>query len=362
MQTKIRVLLFCLIVTVVVQGQGTEPLTGKPFRFDMARSGTVFWSDSPLQQAVSGLAKTRRVPIWIDRRCDPTQELDLVSQDPLIDCLWNLDASSDDLDVAWSPEIVYVGTNGSSDRWATVSVLHREMVKKLSRAQRQKCLAEKRWSWPRLSNPQDLLRDLEAEWGKPFLGRERVHHDLWPAAKYSSLPFFVRLELLLAGFDLSFDFDEEGNLRIREMPSKPRLARSISITAEQRENVDAILKKHPQATLSSGGTKLFASWSVHEHVRRATQKRTATKKASRDRLRYTLQARDQKLGPFLEQLGMQLQITCEFSPLAKKQYNQMISFEVERVSFRQLVAAILKEADLEFTLEGDNLTVKTPAE
>jgi len=361
-QTTFRIALFWLIIAAVASGQGTEQLTGKPFRFEMAQPGTIFWTDSPLQQAVAGLTQTRRVPIWLDRRCDPTSELSFVSQEPLNDCLWKLDESTEDLDIAWSSEMIYFGTKGSADRWATVTAAHRDMIKKRPKPQRQRYLAEKKWSWPRLTNPQELLRQLEKEWGSSFQGRERLHHDLWPAANYSALPFFVRLELLLSGFDLSFDFDEVGNPRIREMPRTPRVTRRIKITDEHRETLNGILKKHPQASLISEGTKLTASWVVHEQLRRATESPKPTETIPRHRMLYTLHARDQKLGPFLEQLTKQLQMKCEFSPQAKKKYDKMISFEVEQASFRELLTAMLKGTNLQFTLSGDVLEVRSTEE
>ena len=361
-QTTFLVLLFWLIVSVVARGQGTDPLTGKPYRFEITQPGTIFWSDSSLKEAFAGLTETRRVPVWMDRRCDPTLEVTYVSQDPLNECLAKLDESSADFDIAWSPEMIYVGRDGSADRWATINVAHRDMLKKLTRPQRQRCLSEKQWRWPRLTNPQDLLSELETEWGSPFSGRERVQHDLWPAAKYSRLPFFVRLELLVSGFSLTYDFDEKGNPRIRDMPEAPRVTRSIKSSEQLREKVDAVLEKHPRATLSPDRTKLTASWATHAQMRRETEKPKPPKTVPRHRLEYTLHARDQKLGPFLEQLSKQLQMTCEFSPGAKEQYDKMVSFEVERASLRKLIDAILSDTNLQFTIKGDQLKIRSAKE
>ena len=238
------------------------------------------------------------------------------------------------------------------------------MLKDLPHSQRQKWRSSRSWSWPRLADPQELLKELEAELGQEIKGREQVLHDLWPAADYPSLPLFARLELLLAGFDRTFVFTTDGHAVIRQMPSSPRVAESISVKAEHQKELQAILAATPPAKLSDDGRRLTASWRTHEQIRRATSPRKAKPPPlSQSNLRYTLRVKDRPLGPFLKQLSkQQLQLECEFSTIAAKRTNQMISFQVEKANLQELLTAILDPVSLDFSLSEDKLRVKDKTE
>lgn len=353
------------IISSPADAQDSGLLTGKRLQTELNRPGTIYWSDSPIREAFAGITNNRRVPVWIDRRCDPSHTVTLISQAALSDCLWELTQINEQLDVAWSQDLVYVGPPGEANRWATVNQRHREMLKRLPRAQRERWMSARSWHWNRLKNPQDLLRDLESELGQSIQGGHLIEHDLWPAAAYPPLPLFVRLELLLAGYGQTFVFASDGNAIVRRMPVAPRVTRANPIEpGHPKEKVlSKIITTSPSAELSENRLRLTASWSVHERIRRAVTPIKARPGArSRRNVRYTLRAKDQPLGVFLGQLSNQLQLECEFSPMAKTKANEMISFEVEKVSLRQLLSAIVEPLSLEYSLDENKLHIKTQSE
>ncbi len=48
--------------------------------------------------------------------------------------------------------------------------------------------------------------------------------------------------------------------------------------------------------------------------------------------------------------------------MAKTKSNEMISFEVEKVSLRHLLSAILEPVSLEYSLDGNKLRIKALTE
>lgn len=362
-QTITRTVLLSLIMSSWASAQGSDLLTGKKLKRELARAGTIYWSASPLREAFSSITTTRRVPVWIDRRCDPKQAVTLTSQAALDDCLWEVVESNERIDVAWSQDLVYVGPPHAANRWATVNELHRNMLKSLPHRQRDIWQQRKAWKWERLTNPQDLLLELERELGHSIDGRQRVLHDLWPAAEFPPLPLFVRLELLLSGYDCTFTFDAQRKPVIRKMPPAPRMTRTVSNVQEHQAALRKLLDSNPQAKLSDDGSRLTGSWRVHEAFRRAiTPRSNPPKQASWDDVQFTLRAKDQPLEQFLTQLSQQLQLKCEFSTAAKSKAAQMISFEVEKVDLQGLLTAILSPAGLKFKLQNETVHVTSQDE
>ncbi len=256
----IRILLLSFTISSLAGAQDSSLLTGKRLQTELNRPGTIYWSDSPIREAFAGITNNRHVPVWIDRRCDPSQTVTLISQAALHDCLWELTQINEQLDVAWSRDLVYVGPPGEANRWATVNQRHREMLKRLPRAQRDRWMSARSWHWDRLKNPQDLLRDLESELGLSIQGGHLIEHDLWPAAAYPPLPLFVRLELLLAGYGQTFVFAANGSAIVRRMPVAPRVTKVNPIEPghPKEKTLSEILNKSPSAELSENRLQLTA--------------------------------------------------------------------------------------------------------
>ena len=355
-----RVIAVCLIAASTASGQQrpVDSLTGQPYRFPINESGALFWSNSPLRESLASLSKTRKVPIWLDRRCDPSQRITFASGDSLRDSLWRLAEQEPHIDIAWSPEIIFVGPGGAADRWATTNLAHRDMLRRLPLLEQRRWLKEANWKWDRLTNPQDLLKKLEREIGQKILGREKIQHDLWPAARFPDLPLYLRLELLLAGYSKTFVV-ANGTVRIVDMPKEPLVNRRIPQQAEQRQVRD-LLKQFPKARLA--GKTLQTSWRVHEAIRRAFAEESRISSQNLDGIRFTLSAQKQPVGPLVSQLAKQLGLDCQFSESAQEKFDAMVTFDVEEGSFKQLMKEVLEPAQLTFTIKNRNLTIVTAAE
>lgn len=344
-------LLFTFVAPLLAQNR---PFVGRRFERQLSAPASIFWSEVPLRDAVSNLSETRRLSVWLDRRCDPAGRISFGANLPrLKDCLWKLANDNSDLDVTWLEDLIYVGPSTAANRLATVNAIHQQMLSKLSSSTRSPWQRRKLMSWPRLTSPVDLLHELEQELGREIRGKERVTHDLWAAKKLPPLPLFQRLELILVGFDLTFVFESDGGAKIVAMPIQPRVEHRVSVPAEKSEDVEELLAKHPTAKLN--GDKLAASWRVHELVARKLEPPPDNRVL--DRLRYTLKAENQVLGDFVRSLCKQLEMTCEFQSVDKSVLEQRISFNVQQASVRKLFQVILEPAGLQFELEGQQLKV-----
>lgn len=336
---------------------------------ELERAATIVWTDSPLRQAMQGVMTSRGVPVWVDRRCDPSQPINLTSHASLADAFWELSQSNPQLDIAWSSDVIYVGPEHEANRWATMHQWHRQQIGRLPRPARRRWLATSPWQWTRLTDPQTLLQQLETELGIRIEDRKRVTHDLWPAADFPPLPAFVRLELLTAGFGDTFELQSDGRAILRPMPTAPALVRTVDVSANSQAAVQAIVDADPLAQWSADRKQLKASWRTHEAIARERRSSAGNSTSDReprpaqpslDNLRFTLRANDQLLGPFLAQLGKQLNLKIELSQAAQEKSNHRISFAVEQATVDELFTAILRPEELIHERDDTIVHVKAP--
>lgn len=331
----------------------TRLAVGGRFVRQLESPASIIWSEAPLRASFRDLAKTRRIGIWIDRRCDPSKKLSFKANKPrLQDCLWQFSASTE-LDVAWFNNVVCVGPADVANRLATVHEIHRQQLADLPGTVSRRWRSSEPFTWPRLTSPLDLLGELEDELGSSLEGKSRVHHDLWPAQTLPRLPLFQRLELLLAGFDATFVFTPTG-AKITNLPKLPRYEKSLRVTGDQQQKVRELLKQFPEATWEKG--KLKASWRVHQLVDRTLH--PPSSQSNTRSIRYTLRAENQQLEKFVRGLSEQLELDCQFIDVPRKVLDSRITFEVKRATLRELLQAIVGPAGLAFTLEDSEAKKK----
>lgn len=333
--------------------------TGRRFQRQLDLPASVFWSEVPLRQALHELAATRHVATWLDRRCDPTRPMSFrANLSPLKDCLRKLDSDTPDLGIAWFDDVIYFGPDDAANRLATVNQIHHQTLEQLPPHVRSKWQRKLPLQWPRLTSPKTLFDQIEGELGYSVDGSDRVMHDLWAAGALPPIPLFVQLELILAGFDLTFVIDEQGTAKVVEMPRSPRYGRRIPVATGRESNLQPILAEHPESSLI--GNQLIASWRVHQLVDRALEARRD--QPDLDRIRYTLRAQNQPLGEFVRQLCLQLGLSCTITGVPPEILEKRISFDVKEAPLDGLFRAILQPVGLHFRLESEQLWIADSAE
>ena len=332
-------------------------LSGKRFERKLNGVARLYFSVVPTRDVVTTLTQTQHIAVWLDRRVDPDLPLTYQKQSRLQDCLWELGEADNDLDVAWFDDVVYFAPTGKADQVATLHEIHIKMLSRLQRSQRSVWLRKQPLKIARLSSPVNLIADLEKELGHAIAGREKVVHDLWDERSTPPLPLFQRLELILAGFGLTYTFLDDGGAKVVAMPDSPRVNKTVAIPRAKQEQIKELIEGLENAALT--GKQLSGSWRVHEAVRR--QRRSGGKKPDRASIRYTLTAENQELGMFVAGLCHQLDLECEWLGVEGEVLTKRISFDVEEVTLQQLFTTILDQAELKFALRSNSITI-TPGE
>ncbi|MCH7750995.1 MAG: STN domain-containing protein [Planctomycetes bacterium] len=176
----------------------------------LAQRVTATWQGQQLGTALERLASTRQAPLWLDRRVDPRQTVDVQFTDvPFAQALAKL-TEQHSLGVTQLDSVIYVGPRKTARGLATLARRARAALAQAPAAQRQQWLRAAPSSWPRLTQPRALLKELLAQAGIELVDDKLVAHDLWQARELPPMALVDRAVLILAGFDLTCEISPDG--------------------------------------------------------------------------------------------------------------------------------------------------------
>ncbi len=290
---------------------------------------SVTWRELPLQMALDRLAQVSQVTVWLDRRVDPQQQIDLELRDASTQQILQQLAQHCDLGFLVVDSIVYLGPKQSAH---DLPVLLQQARKSLSKAPRQ---MRKRWlraeakTIPRLAQPRRWLAQSLNEAGISLLDQEKIPHDLWRKKELPPLAMVDRIVLLLVGFD-----------RTCEMTPDGKTCRIVAIS-------------HPVA-IGRKSKKGLPQRPLQRRPSGAVQKV------------FSLRLQNQPVGQVVEQLARQLQLevlwdepTASGKAISRK---TPISCEVHNASLEELLQSVLTPAGLQFQWQGKKIKIQTIAQ
>ncbi len=290
----------------------------------LGRHVTVAWQGQPLSSALERLSETQKISLWLDRRVDPNQRVEASFTDiPLQDVLEKL-AEKHSLGISVLDSLVYVGPVQSAHELATLRKRARDALAKASSQARRRWLTETPATWPRLSQPRDLLTSMMEQTEVKLLGSEKIAHDLWDSKKLPRLSLVDRAVLILVGFDLTCQISADGS-SCRVVP----IQRPLVVEKPYR------IPKNPS--------------------KNTTAPRPHAKKL------FSLQLKNQAVGGVIDQLARQLKLQVEWnqeSPGGVNRIRQtLVSCDIKNVPLDELLSGILAPAGLKFRSDGKKIEI-----
>ena len=303
--------------------------TGKQFWQQLELTAGIHLVDNPLRSALGSYARTQRVFIWLDRRIDPDREVTFEAEGASLELTLRRLAANLGGGVGLLDSVVYLGPSHVAARLATIVALRTEEVRKLPGERQKRLLDRRAMQWPELSTPRELLQRLADESQLVIVNPEALPHDLWAAADLPPLSIPERISLVLAGFDLNFEWDSAGHrVRLVPFPQSAVLVRSYTHRGSLDTAVRELSAMFPQAQIQRVGPRFSVSGTYEDHVQieRWLKGEKVTREGER---RYTVTITKQPLGPVIQGLAQRLGYRLEVDPALESQLNQLISFRAK---------------------------------
>ncbi len=357
--------------SAVTAKPATAWLTGRALQAKLAEPVDVYWSETPLRQAVESLSRVHRAAALIDRRVDPGQSLDLKLNGQPLRQVFQQIAASRGLGVSWLGPVAYIGPSRVTSRVRTLAELRRQEVHALSSGAGRKLLSPKRIQWDDLATPRELLAQLAAQSGIEISGLDQVPHDLWAAADLPSLSLVDRLTLIAGQFDLTFQVALDGkSIALIPLPDDVAIQRSYPGGRQPRQLAEKWAALVPDSQIKVVGNKIRVRGLLEDHDRIAESLRPPGPRTSRPVRKG--QGKDLftgrlagPLGELLEALAARFQLRLRIDHEALKQagisLEQPVSVNVKDATIEQLLGALCAEAGCTFRRKGNVIEVR-PAE
>jgi hypothetical protein len=306
----------------------TAWLTGKPREEQLAEPIGVAWGAAPVRATLDHLARAQRVAVLLDRRVDPSREINLTTDAMPLGSVIGEVARRLGLDVCQYQSVVYLGPPGSATRLKAVATRRHDDARRLPAAAARRVLREKPLRWDDFATPRQVLAELGRSGPVRIEGEDRVPHDLLAAADLPALALVDRLTLLLFQFDLTFEITGDGKgIRIVPLPEDIASMGAPPGRSDQAPpNPD--LSEPPDLT--------------QVRVERMT-------------------VESQPLGNVLDQLAkrwkLKLQIDEPSLQRAGKSLDRRVSLRIENATVPELLEALLKPEGLTFRLRDRILEI-----
>ena len=324
----------------------------------------VRWVSNPLRDALESLASTQQVAMFLDRRVDPDRRIDFSSQDEPLSPLLGRLAAELDLGMCRIGPVVYFGPPETAAVLPTVVPLRREERESLARGDARRLEQPRPLAWPKLTTPRQLIRHVAEEAGLAVENIEQIPHDLWPAVELPPLDFYQQMTLVLAGFGLTFQFQDEGRLRLVALPERAELQRDHAMPARLAAHIESRLQReYPevQVVRQSQGLRVRGPWEVHQAIdswrRGDDAARPIRRPPGKTETRYTLEVQHQPLGATARALAERLELVLRYPPELEAQLQQRVSFRVQEVTREQLLQALIEPAGLRFQVFDRTLEI-----
>lgn len=331
------------------------------------------WSGVPLRAAAAALESSLDVHVWLDRRLDPEQ---IVQLELSWDSPWELVtalAAASGAEAAPLESVILIAPPEQLTRtlrgyWELYAAM-----------QTRPATAEP-WRWDGVTEVSQLLDGLVTRHRLQLVDDVAVPHDLWFPRRVPPLTPAAQWSLLLGGFGLQLspaaDLPPRGqpssSWRIASLPEAAPLELSGGGGLPASDRLRAWRGRWPESTLrgSPDDWQISASWSAlldlwwsqptaetvvgsaAPSANRSSSARPAPNNragrsggrppASDDRLandRFTLQYRG-SLAPLLERLAADLNLTIDPWPLPQSWQQREVQLQIEQLSIDQLLERI----------------------
>ncbi|MFN3151745.1 hypothetical protein [Bremerella sp.] len=366
-----QLLMGVLTVQILLLGakaQAQEPIdwrTEADLEKQLQSTFDLTWEEVPLRDGLMRLGQTQRVAILLDRRVDPDQAMKMKFSNERLELGLQRIAAQLGIGMGRVGDVIYLGPQETASRLATVAELQAQFAKSSGYPEAIKMLDRKKYSWPKLSTPEEILIQVSTSHGMQWNNLDVViKHDLWPAVDFPPMKTTDYLSLVLAGYHASYRFNKTNDgveLQLIPIPEELSLTRVYPYAGNHDEAIAKITELFPEAKVQSDGRRQLAvtgPQQVQEQVakllRGGTARNTVVMPGEK---RYTLNVEQLPLGPVLKALEQQLGMTFEVPNGLEEAMTQRISFSVKTVDMTGLLDAVFKDTDFAYEIQDKKIIV-----
>ncbi len=366
------------------------PLSGFRFRQALSQRVSVSWVNTSTDQLrrhtiryiVRHASKLWRIAIVLDRRVDPSVELDIVVRNQPVGEVVAEIARRIGAATSVTGHTLFLGPAEDVGVLRTLVALRDAELQSLATTPqltgRRRVLRQRRTiRFEDFSEPRLVLGSIAARWGLTIEGLSRVPHDLWAGAEFPAVTATEALSLVLVQFGLTFTWNQDATAVELVRPPRPvtiagtwaprqkKTAKAISLVRRQLPGVKV------EAT-PGGDVRVHGTWEQLRVARSLVQLGrlpTSTSRPSRflplSRRQFTLKVTRARLADImnqLEQTGVRFEYDKKQLADAGIRLERTVAIDVRQVNARVFFKRLFDPVGLDQAIDGRvvRLTPKPP--
>jgi hypothetical protein len=315
-----------------------------------------FWEKRPLREGLREIERVHSITIWIDRRIDPQQTLTLSTPkaEESVTLLSRLRqvAALVGAEVGLIENVLYFGPRGKVAPLQRATVELHDAISKSTSADRATL---REFSWPELSTPDELLRQLEATWGVRVQGQ--LPHDLLHAGAFlQPATLATQLSVVCGGFDDEVVLGANQTFQLKPLGPETRWRANYRQLDLHRSN--NLRGEYPGSSLRiRGGLGLVAGVSDFHLALLAPPPVKPPAFNDSQPLGFTVENARLKdvLGKLSATLGLEVEWAEGCTPA---QQEQLISFRVSDATLDELLREVSGVSSMTIVRDGKRIFIK----
>ncbi len=327
--------------------------TNDPFTAKLSASSTAIVNGRPFREAIVELADRVKVPIWFDRRVDPSVLVDAGQVGPTVYAGIYQVAQVRDCVVMPVAGVLLVGRADWVDQ-TTTSLL-------LLRPQNEKRRIDVQWS--DATTPNSILAASLSQ-TEDTLGKLAFPHDLWPSGALLQIEPLVASTLVAAQFDKRMgpisNSDEITDWETAQSSERVRVRYRFSANRTKVLGTIRRVDRTSQTEAVRNETDVIATASaqragVHEFLMSEAARKPASVNIDEPNLTFELKNTPAKEA--FHHLAGAAGRRCRIEPSAIEACEKRIGFQAKEVSLKNLVQTIADQSGTAVTWTSDELIV-----
>jgi len=359
-------IVFCLAFPQAGAGQGTTayPDSARALRTRLDNQVTASFEKS-FGGILQSISRSQKLRIVLDRRINPATVIKYQAQDESVRVLLQKITAMADTSFCEIRGNIYVGPKATCHWLASLCELHQQTLKeKLSsntaKLDAKRLLAASDIQWNYLSDPTDLIETLVTGNGLSISNPLLLKHDRWNANGLTNLPLSHKLTILLAGFDLTFEWNlATQSIDLRPFPSSVVLKTTIQKSLSE-SNLQKVKSALPDLKITSSDGTVSAE-GRYEDIDRLNRllagERISTTTTTSSEKRFTLSVPKAPAKDILNAIANSRKLMLIASPEAMELLTKQIGVDVKEVTLEELLNVITKECGLMWAINGDKLEI-----
>ena len=346
-------------------GQGSKyPANASELRNRLSRTVNATF-EKPFGDVLQSVARSQNIRIFLDRRVDPTIFIKHQAQGETVRQLLHKITAQAKASFCEIRGNIFVGSEDTCHWLASLCKLHQESLKErltssVSDLDAKQMLTPSILQWKYLSDPTEIVQSLVLSHGLTIKNPELLVHDRWKEHSLSNLPLSHKLTILLAGFNLTFEWDVANKaIELRPFPSSVVL-KSVIPKKLSTANLEKLKSALPDLKIEVIDNAISVEGrfeDIDRLNRLLAGERVVTTTTTNQDSRFTLNVPKAPAEDILAAIANSRKLTLVASDEAKELWTKQISVDVKEVTLEALLDDITTKCGIKWKINDDVLSV-----